>query len=106
MSKVHEAVDGLILVIKESDEYINYETQLERVKQENGLKEQIDIFRKRNYELQRSEDIAYDKIDAFEREYESFCENPLVSDFLSAELAFCRMMQEINYKLTDAVDFE
>ena len=45
-------------------------------------------------------------MEAFEREYEKFREDPLVEEFLDAELAFCRMMQEIDVKLAEAVDFE
>ena len=47
-----------------------------------------------------------DKLDDFEREYEKFREDPLVEEFLDAELAFCRMMQEIDVKLAEAMDFE
>ena len=42
----------------------------------------------------------------FTRENEAFRENPLVSDFLAAELAFCRMMQEIGLYVTDQMKFE
>ena len=49
---------------------------------------------------------AFDKIDQFTRENEAFRENPLVSDFLAAELAFCRMMQEIGLYVTDQMRFE
>ena len=50
--------------------------------------------------------MVFEKIEAFEREYEDFRENPLVDDFLSAELAFCRMMQKYNDRIMDAIDFE
>ena len=45
-------------------------------------------------------------MDAFEKEYEKFRENPIVDDFLKAELAFCRLMQEINMIITEELDFE
>ena len=45
-------------------------------------------------------------IEAFEKEYRDFRENPLVNDFLAAELAFCRMLQNNNARITDAIDFE
>ena len=70
------------------------------------LKKQIDDFRTRNFELQTSKDTNFDKIDQFTRENEAFRENPLVSDFLAAELAFCRMMQEIGLYVTDQMKFE
>ena len=47
-----------------------------------------------------------DRMEAFEREYEKFREDPLVDDFLRAELAFCRMMQEVYALLADDIDFE
>ena len=70
------------------------------------LKAKIDDYRVRNFELQMSEDNALDKIDQFEREYANFRENPLVSDFLAAELAFCRMIQDINTQIAEAMHFE
>ena len=45
-------------------------------------------------------------MDAFEKEYEKFRENPIVDDFLRAELAFCRLIQEINVMITEELDFE
>ena len=45
-------------------------------------------------------------MDAFEQEFERFREDPVVDEFLRAELAFCRMMQEINLYITEAVNFE
>lgn len=106
MSSIDEAMNQLIAAIKESDAYRDYLTQLERVKQQPGLKEQIDDYRARNYEMQTGGDAAFEKIAQFEREYEEFRENPYVSDFLAAELAFCRMMQDINLRITEAMNFE
>lgn len=106
MSNVDNAMNQLIVAIKESDTYKEYLAQLEVVKQQPGLKDQIDEFRTRNYELQISGDGAFEKIEQFEREYEGFRENPHVEEFLAAELAFCRMMQDINIRITEAMDFE
>lgn len=106
MNNVDEAVKQLIAAILESDTYREYDIQRKRVKEVPGLKEKIDEFRFRNYELQNRNDIAFDKLDQFVKEYEDFREDPLVSAFLASELAFCRMMQEINIGITAALDFE
>jgi len=45
-------------------------------------------------------------MDEYEKEYEKFRENPVVESFLQAELAFCRMMQELNVLIMDHLDFE
>ena len=106
MNEVEEAVDRLADALLNSDVYREYKSKLEQVKQYPDLKRQIDEFRMRNYELQQSPDYAFDKVEQFQREYQAFRDNPLVSDFLAAELAFCRMVQGIENRLTGMITFE
>lgn len=106
MSGVDKALQQLIAEILVSDTYKEYDIQRNKVNQVPDLKAKIDDYRVRNFELQMSEDNALDKIDQFEREYANFREEPLVSDFLAAELAFCRMIQDINTKIAEAMHFE
>ena len=106
--EVQEALEQLAQAVKESEVYREYRRQSERVDNAGDMREKIDEYRVRNFELQNSvqtEDLL-DKMDDFEREYEKFREDPLVEEFLDAELAFCRMMQEIDVKLAEAMDFE
>ena len=106
--EVQKALEQLAQAIKDSDIYREYRRQSEKVDNTGDMREKIDKYRVRNFELQNSvqtEDLL-DKLDAFEREYEKFREDPLVEEFLDAELAFCRMMQEIDVKLAEAMDFE
>ena len=106
--EVQKALEQLAQGIKDSDIYREYRRQSEKVDNTGDMREKIDEYRVRNFELQNSvqtEDLL-DKLDAFEREYEKFREDPLVEEFLDAELAFCRMMQEIDVKLAEAMDFE
>lgn len=106
MNNLDYAVDGLIAAILESDVYRVYREELEKVKQVPGLKEQIDEFRRRNYELQSSADNDFEKLDCIEKEYEDFRANPLVADFLAAELDLCRTMQNIDMRITAELKFE
>ncbi|MCH5344215.1 MAG: YlbF family regulator [Acetatifactor sp.] len=106
MNNVDEAVKQLIEAILNSETYARFDIQRNLVKQVPGLKEQIDEFRRRNYEFQNNVDYDFAKLDQFEKEYEDFRENPLVSDFLAADLAFCRLIQEINIKITAAINYE
>ena len=108
MMEVQEALEQLAQAVKESEVYREYRRQSERVDNAGDMREKIDEYRVRNFELQNSvqtEDLL-EKLDDFEREYEKFREDPLVEEFLDAELAFCRMMQEIDVKLAEAMDFE
>lgn len=106
MNNIEFAVQQLSEAIKASAEYREYQCQLEKVKQVPGLKEEIDAFRAHNFQIQTSDQTDFRKIDEFEKQYAGFRENPLVSDFLAAELGFCRMMQDINIRITETVNFE
>ena len=106
MNHIDNATDDFIVAILATDVYVNYRRELEKVKSEPGLKEQIDDYRKRNFEFQSSTDNDFNKLDRFEKEYENFRANPLVADFLAAELDRCRMMQRINTRIIAGLNFE
>lgn len=105
-SKIQKSLQELIGDILESEIYKEYQKQLALVKESPGLKDRIDEFRTRNLALQTGEHTSFEQLDCFEREYEDFREDPLVDDFLAAELALCRMLQKVNRALVEAVDFE
>lgn len=107
MNNIDNAVEQLIAVVLDSPEYHAYDEQRNKVNQFPDLKAKIDEFRERNFLLQISDDPdALEKLERIEQEYSDFLENTLVADFLAAELAFCRMVQDINLRLTEAMHFE
>lgn len=108
MTQLYGMVDELIIAVKASDVYKNYVREKERVKKHPQLKEEIDEYRRKNYEMQSMthDEEMFDRIDQFQKQYEEFRENPLVSDFLEAELAFCRLLQEVTGRIVQAMDFE
>lgn len=106
MNRLDRATDTFIEEILASEVYRNYRVQLEKVKQVPNLKEQIDEFRKRNFELQMSADADFEKLDRFEKEYENFRDDLLVADFLAAELDLCRTMQGISMRVIAELKFE
>ncbi len=107
-SEIKEAAKKFAVIIQETDTYKEYYNQREKVKKQPELYDKINEFRQRNFELQNESDSEelFDRIEAFEQEYAKFRENPLVDDFLRAELAFCRMMQEVDILLAAEIDFE
>ncbi len=108
MNRVDTAVQALIEAIIDSPEYREFGHQLDIMKEHPDLKRQIDEYRHENFVLQRSaqSDELFDKLDEFSRKYEEFRKNPLVDPFLNAEVEFCRMIQEINQEIVEAVNFE
>lgn len=103
---MERALDAYIREILDSPEYGAYARARDKVKQYPELKARIDEFRRRNFEMQRCEDAALERLEAFEREYGDFVDDPLVSEFLDAELTFCRMMQQNSNQIMEAICFE
>ena len=111
--EVKDALDNLIDVIKKDEVYEEYHRQLNLLRQNPELKRQVDDFRKRNYQMQMGEDLDFVKLGVFQEENKTLRENPLVDNFpflakypSISELAFCRMMQDINFDIVEAVEFE
>lgn len=92
--------------LKMTREYKLYEDSREKVGLYPGLQEQINEYRRKNYMLQKSEEDLFDKIDAFEKEYEEFRSNPVVEAYLDAEVAVCRMIREIYAQIASAIELD
>ncbi len=104
MADFKKATDDFVGAIKKTEIYEEYSYQLNRIKMQPELKKKVDEFRQRNFVLQSSGEDLFEKSDAFEEEYAEFRENPFVADFLAAELAMCRLIQEINVKIAESID--
>lgn len=107
-NSIEKATANFIEEIRKSDIYKEYDYEKETLKRQPELFEKVLVYRRENYEIQNntSEEDMFDRMDAFEKKYEKFLEIPLVDNFLQAEVAFCRMMQEINVRITTELDFE
>ena len=96
MEQINEALHTLLAAIKECDEYKEYQKNKERVHEKPELEKAIHEFRKRNYQVQNSKNAdLFDEIDRLER-----------AEYLASELAFCRIIQHINWSLIENLDFE
>lgn len=93
-------------VIKESEEYRRYVETLMAIRANSELYQQMNVFRRRNYELQSYDDgiNRYQEIHNLGLEYESILRHPLVNNFLVAEQLLSRTMAEM-YELI-AADLE
>ena len=67
----------------------------------------INEFRKKRFEFQKYEgEDLFEKIDEFQREYQTFKEEPIVREYLAAELEICRLVQEIYGAIDELVDID
>lgn len=103
---MENAIANLVNAIKNSKEYEEYIKEKNCVSQYPDLKEKIDDFRFKNYAMQNDKNTNYETIEQFEKQYADLHDNPMVTSFLEAELAFCRMMQSINIEVATAIEFE
>ena len=94
--------EGFIERLRQTEAYKEYVRQRQNIKHFPELKEQIEAFRQENFRLQMEtdSDTLFDEIDRFEQEYAEFRKNPVVNDFLAAELACIRMIQEVNEQIS------
>ncbi len=94
--------------VRRSEVYQEYAQQLAKVKSEPGLYEKVNEFRKKNFDIQNngSSENMMERLEELDKEYSWLRENALVEDFLQAELAFCRMMQEIDALIVRELDFQ
>lgn len=93
--------EAFVEKLRQTEAYKEYARQKQYIKQFPDLKERIDAFRQENFRLQMEtdSDTLFDEIDRFEQEYAEFRKNPVVNDFLAAELACIRMIQEVNEQI-------
>jgi len=94
--------------IKLSDDYISYKTQVSLIKNFPDLMDRINEYRDENYRIQSqySGDELYYKMEEFNERNEKLLEDPHVYEFLRAEAAFCRLMQDINMYILEGLEFE
>lgn len=94
--------------IKESKEFLEYRSGLDRLKEEPDLYEKVNEFRHKSYMLQNAEsgEDYIERQEELEKEFADVRAIPVVDEFLEAEVCFCRMMQEINELVWEEIDFQ
>lgn len=105
---VEQCTNALIEAIRHSREYSKFQSASAALDSYPELRSQIDQYRKDVYRLQNYSAAGelYDRTEQFHQERALFRKNPLVNDYLSSELAVCRMLQRAASRVVDAVDLE
>lgn len=104
---IYNSLNALIESIKDSEIYKNYRSASEDVSREPGLQKKIDEFRRRNFMIQQDYegDDLLREMERFDTETAAFQAQPLVDKYLSAEVDFVRLKQEIDKRMLDALAF-
>ncbi|MCQ2517149.1 MAG: YlbF family regulator [Lachnospiraceae bacterium] len=98
----------IVKIIKGSDEFKAYVAAKEAAKADIDLWRQINAYRNQRTELyaRSNGDEIYEKTDSFESSYAFLYANPVAKAYLDAELAVCRMVQELGFAVVEALGFE
>ncbi|NCC43338.1 MAG: YlbF family regulator [Clostridia bacterium] len=107
MDRIQMCVDSLIDAIKEGEAYQRYEKCEEKLKMQPELREKIDEFRTAVFRFNNdtTRDL-YMEIDQFEEDYEELRKNPMVNEFLEAELDVCRLLQRVSSRIKCSIDIQ
>ena len=105
MTDVEYQTRQLIREIRKSNEYNQFRRLEAKISQEPELKEQVDAYRRKRYELQNAEDSDRE-LQQMEKECEELLSKTVVRDFLVSEQKLMMMMQNILLSITDAVDLD
>ena len=105
--EMRKAVNQFLNEFQNSSAFRDYKYQKERIRKVPGMKDRINEFRKKRFEFQKyqGEDL-FEKIDEFQREYQAFKEEPIVREYLAAELEICRLVQQIYGAIDELVDID
>ena len=105
--EMRKAVNQFLNEFQNSSAFRDYKYQKERIKKVPGMKDRINEFRKKRFEFQKYEgEDLFEKIDEFQREYQTFKEEPIVREYLAAELEICRLVQQIYGAIDELVDID
>ncbi|MFP3153000.1 YlbF family regulator [Lachnospiraceae bacterium ZAX-1] len=108
MNQVDSSIEQLIDAVKNSEEYKAYQKVKARLSKEPDKERALHQFRKKNYILQSKGNKAdlFEEVDFLSWDFEELRVQPTVEEYLAAELAFCRMVQDINRKFSGSLDFD
>lgn len=104
---IREKTTSLIEAIRSSSVYIEYHSALEDIQKHPELKELADSYRIDRYRAFHAESpTGFEIFDDLEEKRDELAEYPQIDRFLKAELALCRVLQEVGSSVTGAMCFD
>ena len=106
--EVKTSIEQLKRALLESDAFLRYQKIREEVHRYPEKEHRLHEFRRKNYFLQNSREQIdlFTEADRLEQEYADVYKDPLLGEFLAAEVAVCRIIQQVNQELIGCLDFE
>lgn len=96
MDIVTERLNALTDAMRNTIDYQSYLKLEAELDKDKDLKKRVDEFRLRNFSLQKEENVdLFDAVDDIDREFVELRKNPVVEEYLEAELSVCKMVQGV-----------
>lgn len=96
MDIVTERLNALTDAMRNTIDYQSYLKLEAELDKDKDLKKRVDEFRLRNFSLQKEENVdLFDAVDGIDREFVELRKNPVVEEYLEAELSVCKMVQRV-----------
>ncbi|MCC6093882.1 MAG: YlbF family regulator [Eubacterium sp.] len=106
MDQVREKTEELVRTLENSEAYKRYCSLSEQLKDMPELRQKINEYRRKVYEMQTSGRDLYDETDYVISEYSPLLRNEIAADFLDAEGAVCRMVQQVVDTISSEIHLE
>ena len=108
MGLIEEKAQELSQIVTGSEEYKNYLRIKREIEQNEALCHRVNDFRARNFQLHTTleGEELYNAMENFEREQANFRKDPLVNQFLAAELRMVRIIQQVEKTIVDGIDLD
>ncbi len=102
------SIEELKQSLLESEAFVRYQKVRAEVHKKPKKEYRLHEFRRKNYFLQNSREQLdlFTEEDRLEQEYADVYKDPLLGEYLVAEVAVCRIIQQVNKELIGCLDFE
>ena len=107
-TEIKDSLQALLDAIQNSDAFKRYQQARTQIHQYPEKAKMLHEFRRKNFVLQNTKEPIdlFSETDRLEHEYSDFRKDPVIAEFLSAEVAVCRIVQKINLDIIACLDFE
>lgn len=108
LTAILDETTSLIHTIKSTSIYAEYRSSLEELQRYPEWKALADEFRKKNYLAYHSlkDHISFADFDSLEERRMEMEKYPQIDRYLKAEVALCRVLQEVQSRIVAAMDFD
>ncbi|MCD7981804.1 MAG: YlbF family regulator [Clostridiales bacterium] len=108
MTETKNSIDRMVEEMKDCAEFRRYRDIGSKIQAYPEKKKRLFEFRKKNYQLQNSEEQIdlFSESDRLMKEYQDVYDDPMLREFLEAEVAACRLVQRLNFELAQCLEFE